>query len=210
MQLINARKGVLVLLSQHDSENGRLAIQQALGKHSKKIGYVASQPDPERTYYKATQDFYKQLGFEMDTYIELESEFDPNSLELLLNNDAIHLSGGDTFRFLEFVKERKLEKLLVEYYLSGGGLIGVSAGAMILTPSIESAQLCADINSRELKDLKGLSLTDFTVIPHVEDKFSLIEQGKVPSNCYLMNDNDALLLFSNAKPMTLGDPILRK
>ncbi|MBM7074471.1 Type 1 glutamine amidotransferase-like domain-containing protein [Shewanella sp. 202IG2-18] len=210
MLTTHSRKGKLVLLSQHESENSRLAIQEALGKKAKNVGYLASQPDSKRTYFTATQRFYKELGYKMEAYLELEGEFNSCALEVLLAQDAIHLSGGDTFRFLEFVKERNLDNQLIEFYLAGGVLIGVSAGAMILTPSIETAEFCGDINSRGLQDLAGLCLTDFCLVPHVEDKFILLETGKAPINAYLMGDNDALVIESNQKLFIFGAPIFQK
>ena len=66
-----------------------------------------------------------------------------------------------------------------------------------MTPSIETAMFCGDVNTVGLIDQTGLSLVDFKVIPHVEDKFSLIEQGVIPKNCYLLSDEDALLFDGN-------------
>jgi peptidase E len=78
----------------------------------------------------------------------------------------INLSGGNTFRFLKSIKERGAESRLVEYARNGGILIGVSAGAMILTPSIESAFICGDVNTVGLSDLEGLELVSFFFDPH--------------------------------------------
>ncbi len=206
MQNTLSRHKTAVLLSQYDSENGRKAIITALSTSNTEVGYIASQPDGDRAYFKQTQKFYQSLGHKMSTFVELESGFNPSAMKKLLELDAIHLSGGDTFRFLEFIKEKNLDKLLVEYYKNGGILIGISAGAMVLTTSISTALLCGDTNKRELIDLSGLSITDFTIIPHVDDKFSMIEKGIVPNNCFLMSDNDVLVV-ENEQLKVLGSPV---
>ena len=194
MQEADLKIGKLLFLSQHDSSNGRKAIIATLGNKPIKIGYIASQPDDERIFFEQTRHFYQQLGYELSIYLELEVGFDEVVLNQLLKLDAIHLSGGDTFRFLSAIKNRGLEPLLTSYYQKGGILIGVSAGAMIMTPSIETAMFCGDVNTVGLIDQTGLSLVDFTLVPHVEDKFSLIEQGVTPKNCYLMSDEDAFTI----------------
>ena len=169
----------LALLSDPNSENAHKAIESVLNaiitsKTSNKgaavkIGYIASQPDPTREYYQQTQQLYKRLNAELSVYLELESEFSQSSLEALLACDAIHLSGGDTFRFLAALKQRALLPVLRQFVANGGGLIGVSAGAMIMTPNISSAVLCGDNNHCDLTDLTALNLVDFLFAPHISD-----------------------------------------
>ena len=106
MQEADLKIGKLLFLSQHDSSNGRKAITATLGKKPIKIGYIASQPDDERTFFEQTQHFYQQLGYELSIYLELEAGFDEAVLNQLLKLDVIHLSGGDTFRFLSAIKNR--------------------------------------------------------------------------------------------------------
>ena len=209
MHEANLKQGKLLLLSQHDSVNGRKAISATLGKQPITVGYIASQPDPDRRFYKQTQALYQSIGYDMSVYLELESGFDNASLNQLLTLDAIHLSGGDTFRFLSSIKHRNLEPLLISYFQKGGILIGVSAGAMIMTPSINTATLCGDTCNDVDADWSGLSLVDFTVIPHVEDKFTLFEQGAVPRNCYLLSDEDALLFYGN-ELYEFGQPLKKQ
>jgi len=50
---------------------------------------------------------------------------------------------------------------LIEYARSGGTLIGVSAGAIIMSPNIESSALCGDTNLIGLSEMSGLSLFPF-------------------------------------------------
>ena len=45
--------------------------------------------------------------------------------------DAIHLTGGNTFQFSYWLRERGLDAELKRYAKAGGVLIGVSAGAIL-------------------------------------------------------------------------------
>ncbi|RTR39758.1 peptidase S51 [Shewanella canadensis] len=173
----------LALVSDAGSDNGMATIHcvlNALRSNMTRVAYIASQPDPERTYYRATQAIYRLLGVDLTLYLELESGFDAKVADAMFGFDAIHLSGGDTFRFLKWLKKRDLFTPLQTYLRDGGAVIGVSAGAMIMTPSIESARLCGDTNEVNLEDLSAMSLVPFQFVPHVDcdtkDAFMLFNQ----------------------------------
>ncbi|WP_299807647.1 Type 1 glutamine amidotransferase-like domain-containing protein [uncultured Shewanella sp.] len=170
----------LALLSDPNTANAKMALKTLLATLTKpssstglqaitpiKVGYIASQPDPQREYFQQTKILYQSFGAELSVYLELEADFSQTALEQLLSCDAIHLSGGDTYRFLKALKSRKLQPVLRQYAINGGALIGVSAGAMIMTPSIASAPLCGDTNNCELEDLSALNLVDFLFAPHI-------------------------------------------
>lgn len=205
----------LALLSDPNTENAQAAIDALLqslisiNKHSPlRVGYIASQPDPHREFYQQAQQMYQALGAELSVYLELEGGFSQQSLECLLNCDAIHLSGGDTYRFLKGLKNRKLFPVLRQYAINGGGLIGISAGAMIMTPSIASASLCGDINHCGLDDLSALNLVDFMFTPHIDqaqlqsDQFQ--QQLAVFKQQLCLCPDDSSLLFITGKVEQLG------
>lgn len=54
----------------------------------------------------------------------------------------------------------------LQRYAQVGVIIGVSAGAIIMTPNISYSQLCGDENEIGLTDLKGLALVNFHFVPH--------------------------------------------
>ena len=56
--------------------------------------------------------------------------------------------------------------VLREYVDSGGVLVGVSAGAILMTPDISTASFCKDKLVDGLLDFEGLSLVDFAFVPH--------------------------------------------
>lgn len=210
----------LAFLSDPNSENAHKAIKSILNEiittdaenngGTIKIGYIASQPDPTREYYQQTQLLYKRLGADLSVYLELESGFLQSSLMALLECDAIHLSGGDTFRFLAALKQKGLLTLLRQFVVNGGAVIGVSAGAMIMTPNISSAVLCGDSNHCDLTDLTALNLVDFLFAPHISAQ--LLQQGdfkqqvsSFSQQLCLCADNEALAVIDN-RVLSYGQP----
>ena len=78
-----------------------------------------------------------------------------------------HLSGGNTFEFLRWLRAFGLLDAL-RAYAHDAVLVGVSAGAILMTPDIGSAALCGDERGAEQLDDAGLGLVDFCVRPHFD------------------------------------------
>ena len=137
-----------------------------LGKSQPRIGYIPSSADPQRRYYEARRAYYARLGITLATYFELDEAYDPARLEALLACDAIHLSGGNTYYFLHWLRRRDMLSPLRCYVAEGGVLVGVSAGAILMTPDIRTAAFCGDAPMAGESDLAALRLVDFTFVPH--------------------------------------------
>ncbi len=160
----------LLLLSNHQSATGHKALAfviEALGLKGQVGGYIGSEPDPEGDFYRATQAFYQGLGIGLNTYLDFEQGFNDTVMQTLLDKPLVHLSGGDTYRFLRGLHSRNQQQKLKGYAASGHLLVGVSAGAMLLTANIETAVLCGDSNTVGLENLKALGLADLLFVPHV-------------------------------------------
>lgn len=207
----------LAFISQPTTPNAMRAISAlltAVTKEKPNVGYIASQPDPNRDYFAQTQLLYQSLNAQMSVYLELESGFSHEALNTLLSCDVIHLSGGDTQRFLQAVKQRKLIALLQAFVENGGAIVGVSAGAMLLTPSIASATLCGDEITDEESTLSAVNLVDFLFVPHVtQQQLNQIhfkqQLSELTSPCYLCSDNDAVLQMGK-ELLLYGTPTLYK
>ncbi|BAY47175.1 peptidase E [Scytonema sp. HK-05] len=139
-----------------------------LGTNAARIGYISSSSDPKRQYFRAKQQYYQQYGLEA-LYVELDVEYKTDLLDPLFACDAIHLSGGNTYYFLYWLQQRGLMQRLQHYALHQGVLIGISAGAIIMTPEIASARLCGDTPYPPLTTYQGLGLVDFAFVPHIQD-----------------------------------------
>jgi dipeptidase E len=109
----------------------------------------------------------------LPVYFELDEAYDPNRLDTLLACDAIHLTGGNTYYFLHWLRKRDMLVPLRQYVARGGVLIGVSAGAILMTPDVTTAALCGDEPLEGETDPAALHLVDFAFVPHF---------GEIPSD----------------------------
>ena len=88
------------------------------------------------------------------------------------SSDIIHLAGGNTYYFLACLRRAKLFDELKSFVQRGGVLTGLSAGAIIMTPDINTAgfpPFDCDENEDNLKNLKGLNLVNFEFFPHYKN-----------------------------------------
>lgn len=170
-----------------------------IGKDYPTIGYMPSSSDPEHFFFNQIWAYYAALGASVEIYLELDMSFSEETLPALLSCDAIHLSGGNTFYFLRGLKQRAMPPVLRDYVARGGVLIGVSAGAILMTPNISSAALCGDETVEGLNDLSALSLVDFQFLPHFQpDKACALEvaahQSQVHSPLYACPDGGGIVV----------------
>jgi dipeptidase E len=133
------------------------------------VGYIPSSADPDRKWFKIKQAYYAAIGVTLTDYFELDDHFEPDALSSLMQCDAIHLSGGNTYHFLYWLRRRGMLEVLRNYVKNGGVLIGNSAGSILMTPEINSTALCEDIPllGEESDDLSALGLVDFAFYPHI-------------------------------------------
>ena len=77
------------------------------------------------------------------------------------------MCGGNTFNLLKFAREAKFKASIENLLKRNGIYIGVSAGSIIVGPSIEIAgEVAADKNEIDLEDLTGFGIMDLIVLPH--------------------------------------------
>lgn len=103
------------------------------------------------------------------TLIDNTSSDDVNSL---LQSNILIISGGNTFTLLNNLRQTGLDQVVKRYISkSEFSLAGYSAGAIVLTPSIEICNLPDfDTNTVRLDDMTGLSVVDFEIFPHYDAK----------------------------------------
>jgi dipeptidase E len=194
-------KGTIIFYSdQVIPENERLDryFLEVTGKDSPKLAYIPSASDGTRKYYRDKCEYYKKYGIEDILYFDLNKEYDDSLTAELLACDAIHLSGGDPFQFLGAIRKRNFGPVLKRYWENGGILLGVSAGAIVLTPSINISHVF--YKSRTDKH-HAVGLVDFHFLPHwnlredrIEDvkRFSKEQRATV----YACRDGDGIIIKS--------------
>lgn len=118
------------------------------------------------------RDFKRNLkgsGVKKFRCIPVDQPLSQQAEELLFTSDAIFLGGGNTFYILRHLKRRHLLAKFRAYVREGGLLLGLSAGSILMTPNVMTAQvpsLDADENESGLKDLRALGLVPFEFSPH--------------------------------------------
>ncbi|EOO13486.1 MULTISPECIES: Type 1 glutamine amidotransferase-like domain-containing protein [Bacillus cereus group] len=159
----------LVLLSDISKCNSLLEekIRELLNVNPLKLGYIPSQTDKSRKYFKTAKVFFERMGFKDFLYFDVDSEYDESLIDQLIACDAIYLSGGNTFRFLKSLKNKQMLPLLRDVVDSSKVLIGASAGSILMSETIRSAEYI-DENTVGLDDLSSLALVDFDFMPHWE------------------------------------------
>jgi dipeptidase E len=89
----------------------------------------------------------------------------------LLSSNIVLISGGNTFSLLKNLRESGLDKSIEEFVKKPNFVLaGFSAGALVLTPTIEVCNLPNfDENLVKLENLAGLNIVSFEVFPHYNE-----------------------------------------
>lgn len=161
------------------------AVSMLKKKHAR-ITFVPAHKENAREEYRAFIKTFKNLGINHFSCICIDDDsFNKKKEKELFMSDAIFLGGGNTFYFLQQIQKRKLQKKIASFVKNGGVLLGLSAGSIIMTPSISTASVPAidsDSNDVNLKNWTALGLVPFEFSPHYYSSKSsdseLIEYSK--------------------------------
>ena len=117
-------------------------------------------------YARLAEQELIDTGFEKSKISHIN--FSKNKVDLPKKFDVIYFCGGNTFYILDRIKKLKLNQTISNFIKNDGLYIGVSAGSIIVGPSIEIAGYGseADENDVNLKNLDGLNLINFSIYPH--------------------------------------------
>lgn len=180
-----------------------LELLSLIGKKNPKLAYIPSCSDLTRKYYNQKVEYYKRLGINNLIYFDIDKEFDASKIQELLQCDAIHLSGGDTAYFLSNIKKRNFDNVLKDYVANGGILIGISAGSIIMTETIDIikvGEIYEDVY--DLSNMQGLGLVNFEFMPHWDRGIYNVDEFKTYTinserPLYLCTDEDGIVVRDN-------------
>lgn len=178
-------------------------VAEIVGKNGV-ISYIPSSSGPTaEKYFAAMQNFYRPFGITNFNYFPVDTDFCSSDLNRAMSSNAIFLSGGNTFSFLNILRKKAMLQQLTEYAQKGGCLIGQSAGAIITTPTIAVAGKLSgggDENSAELTDLTGLNLVNFEFAPHHEKHSSELLEYSLHINrpIYACPDGSGISVLDSA------------
>lgn len=147
---------------------------------SGRIVFVPSGADPEREKFEEFKEWFEYYGYKRITFFNLDKNYDGERLDEVIGEDAIYLSGGNTFNFLYNVRRQKFDQVLKNHVDDGKLLIGISAGSYSMTPSIGFTALhhkligdLEELNSHGISDYSSLGFVDFEIIPHYQKKVGI-------------------------------------
>jgi len=194
-----------IILTSHGFKKNKKLKQQLLGllpSLTKKLSVVivttASAEWKEKNKHAVSaKRVLEKMGFKKVIFLDVEFE-NPNKLK---DFDIIYISGGNPFYLLYHLKKSGADKIIKKLANKGIILIGVSAGATVLGPSIKIVQYFDNKkNIVKLKDFSALKLTDIIILPHYKIEYEYnVKDFEKKCRCKVtrLKDNQAVLIFSN-------------
>lgn len=159
---------------------------------------TASLGKAENKYSILAKEQLESLGIKTEFY-----DFENDKEDNLSAFDIFYVCGGNTFKLLKFARQADFDKKIKLLLNRSGIYIGVSAGSIILGPSIAIAsEINPDPNEVGLEDFTGFNLTNYIVFPHYEEKFEkeiTDFETKNKVTVERLTNFQALLLDSNKK-----------
>ena len=162
----------LVLYGGGDAEDNETLDQKLLslaGKRRPKMTFIPSCSYDAEVDFLDFIDRFSTYGLTQFIHFPVDIPFDQVLLKEAFKSDIIYLDGGNTYYFLKYLRKSKLIPMLKRYLLDGGILAGLSAGAILMTPSIATAgfpEFDKDENYENMKNLKAMNLVPFEFFPH--------------------------------------------
>ena len=165
------------------------------------IGLASNYSD---AYYDKIKKIYQNLGCKC---IYLKKKNILNNPQIVLDKinqaDIIYIGGGDSIKLIEEIKKYHLNDLLYDAYLRGVLLVGVSAGAILLSNEGFSDSYILRGEKDSYDFVRGLSFIDITICPHYEKNSSrsLQLKEKLKENNYTVYclENNTALWFHDEK-----------
>lgn len=154
-----------------DRENKKLnqSLVELTGKLNPSITYIPASSYGSEVEFREFVRRFRKFNVTKFLHFAVDVAFDRILFEEAFKSDAIFLSGGNTFHFLHHLRKKKLLKELKDFVARGGVLAGLSAGAIIMTPSINTAgfpDFDCDDNEEGLMNWAALNLVNFEFFPH--------------------------------------------
>lgn len=198
--------GIIILtstgLSSQNVYNEFKKITDSLNFKKAVIITTAASDKENNQYSQLALSQLKSIGFDEIVFYDFEND----SRKDLSTYDVIYVCGGNTFKLMKFAKDFNFDKEIKLLLKRGGAYIGVSAGSLIIGPSIKIAEeINPDLNEIGLIDLDGFGITDVIIFPHYapefekdiklfEDKNDVRVERIKNSQAIVINDNERILI----------------
>ena len=163
------------------------------------IGLASSYAD---SYYDTIKKIYKNLGCKT-VYLKKNNLIHNPDLvkEKIEKADIIYIGGGDTIKLLDYCREYNLDIQLQKAYERGCVLVGISAGAILLSKEGFSDSKILRGESNKYEFIEGLNFIDISICPHYHEDYNktkqLEEELKVNKEVYGIENGTALKIIEN-------------
>jgi dipeptidase E len=172
------------------------------GKCTPKITYIPACSYDGEMDFRRFVCHNRQFGTNRFLYFPIDIPYDEIMLREMLTSDIIHLSGGNTFYFLHHLRKTGLLDQLKYFVNRGGVLTGLSAGAILMTPSITAAsypEFDRDDNDEKVRNWRALGLVKFEFFPHYRnsrryDQELCLQSKKTKLPIYALPDASGLII----------------
>ncbi|EQC45427.1 Type 1 glutamine amidotransferase-like domain-containing protein [Bacteriovorax sp. Seq25_V] len=186
----------------HEWENDHLDLEaiSLTGKKSPSFTFIPAGSYESEIEFRALIKQYQQFGVKRFLQFSIDVDFDQTLKDEAFNSDIIHLGGGNTYYFLKYLRSKGMLAELKRFVKNGGVLTGLSAGGILMTPTIDTAgfpEFDCDDNEENLKNLKALGLVNFEFFPHYRnskryDKELLAHSTKIKRPLYACPDGSGI------------------
>lgn len=135
---------------------------------NKVLAYMPSDGSDTKKEYMDLWRNYARDHKSKFLFIDNSKENVKEEVKKLLSSNILVITGGNTFTLLRNLKRSGLDKAILNFSKKDNFVIsGFSAGALVLTPTINICNLPNyDENLVGLQDLTGLNLVKFEIFPH--------------------------------------------
>ena len=155
----------LILLS--NLGTGAKGYLEKLNPYIESMAYIPSRSDFGPIYYKRVVETYSEV-INNFIYCDLESNNSEETKESIINSDVIFIAGGDECFILKTMLTNGMKERFEDYLNDGGIIIGLCAGAEVLSQDIILVEETKKSNRVVALDF-GLGLIDFVVFPRYNE-----------------------------------------
>ena len=175
----------------------------SLSHKSVAIVTTAAEGKENNKYSKLAESQFRELGFNTVDFIDIENDQRADFSKY----SVIYVCGGNTFKLLKYARETNFKDAIIKLLERNGVYIGVSAGAIILAPTIQIAALVdPEPNDVGITDLEGLGLINFEVHPHYDPSHDkeLSSYQKTTTNKVVRISDSQAVIISSAEQQIIG------
>ncbi len=184
------------------------ALRRAAGKYVKPGGRAALvvTADPEyreKNYHvERLKEELGSLGLAVDIF-----DFDFQPPEALSRYDVVELMGGNPYYLLHSIQKHSAREALGQA-AARGLLAGVSAGALVLGPSLGLIdRYSPEMNTVGLGGLKALGLTDVEILPHYSRFHTRYERFEERCREYENEKGCKVIRLDDGEGVLVGDRV---